>query len=592
MIVTLGVLMLVTGSVLATDVAKPAALPAASPGQAAGPVYIVDQNNPKASDDNPGTVAAPWKTIGKAAATAKAGDTICVMEGTYAEQIKFANSGAAGKPIVIKSVPRYKAIVKGKTTKEASPGFVTTGCNYLRIESFTIEDMDSAVIVDSNCVEVVDNHFDNAELSAVDVKDVMPSETPAQAYIGLNRMYQCNKGAMSGGRYWLVERNEVVRLKNFARADSDYTRPFGCNQVFRQNWLHGSFPKEILGAHVDGFQVFDNNGYVARDNLIEDNVVSEFHQGQMMEVHTPGTIKNFTYRRNIFFQRGKDAGWAYAGLNGGCDGELVDRNTFVGGGCDAGPTITYQNNLFYSCLYQSPKEVAKNPNDQRNLIFYPTEGISLQGLSHRPMPYEKNVMNKDPLFQNLSGDNVRLKKGSPAIGAGLNGATIGALDYPNVYYVDIWHGGASDNGYGYPGAPYKTVAKALAVAEDGETIILRGGVYRELVKPTKPGVTIKAMKDEKVVISGADEITGWNRDGDKWTAPLAAKPSKVLKDGKPFAEFTYDDAAKTIAVTGFDPRLALLETVVRQNAIDLSAAPGTKFADIKTADTLGEGQVK
>jgi len=37
-----------------------------------------------------------------------------------------------------------------------------------------------------------------------------------------------------------------------------------------------------------------------------------------------------------------------------------------------------------------------------------------------------------------------------------------------------------------------------------------------------------------------------------------------------------------------DPRLSLMETVVRQNAIDLTGAPGTKIEAIDTASTLGE----
>jgi hypothetical protein len=205
--------------------------------------------------------------------------------------------------------------------------------------------------------------------------------------------------------------------------------------------------------------------------------------------------------------------------------------------------------------------------------------------------FSRDVYNVDPLFQDVAKDNVRLKKGSPAIGTGVGGVAIGALDYPNVYYVDPWHGGASDDGFGYPGAPFKTLAKALSVAEDGETIVLRGAVYRELVKPTRAGVTLRAAKGERVTISGADEITGWKRRGEAWAAPLAAKPTRLLRDGEPFAAFTYDDAAKAIAVSGFDPRLSLLETVVRQNAIDLSAAPSTKVEGLATANTLGEAVV-
>jgi hypothetical protein len=64
-------------------------------------------------------------------------------------------------------------------------------------------------------------------------------------------------------------------------------------------------------------------------------------------------------------------------------------------------------------------------------------------------------------------------------GAGTGGMSIGALGYPNVYSVDPRHPAASDEGFGYPGRPYKTVKAALDAAVTGETVILRGGVYRE-----------------------------------------------------------------------------------------------------------------
>jgi hypothetical protein len=204
------------------------------------------------------------------------------------------------------------------------------------------------------------------------------------------------------------------------------------------------------------------------------------------------------------------------------------------------------------------------------------------------MPYGSNVLNRDPLFVDLGRDNVRLRQGSPAIRAGVGGATIGAVDYPNVYYVDARHAGASDQGFGYAGAPFKTIAKAVSVAEGGETIVVRGGVYRELVKPARALVTLKAAGREKVVVTGADEIRGWTRQGERWAAPLAAKPTKVLRDNQVLEEFTYDDLAKTIVVSRLDPRLHLMETVVRRNAIDLSGAPTTRIEAIETADTLGD----
>ena len=175
----------------------------------------------------------------------------------------------------------------------------------------------------------------------------------------------------------------------------------------------------------------------------------------------------------------------------------------------------------------------------------------------------------------------------PAIDAGAGGLDIGALEYPNVYYVDPRHPGASDDLFGYAGAPFKTIAKACAVAQRGETIVLRGGPHRETIRPQSDGVTIRAMEGEKVTISGADLVTGWRRDGDKWWAPILNKPVKVLMDGQAFDDFSY--TTRRIAVSGVaDPRTHLFETVVRQAAIDTEGVD-VKIEGIETANTLGGG---
>ena len=185
--------------------------------------------------------------------------------------------------------------------------------------------------------------------------------------------------------------------------------------------------------------------------------------------------------------------------------------------------------------------------------------------------------------------NFRLRKGSPAIGAGKGGVTIGALDYPNVYYVDPRHPAAADEpAWGYPAVPLSSLAKACAMAQPGETILLRGGVYREVLAPKYDGVTVRAMQGEKVTISGADLIEGWKREADgSWSATLAAEPKRVLRDGQPWNEFSYDNAARRIRVkVGGDPRLHLFETVLRKEGIELAGKKDVKIQDITVVDTL------
>jgi len=158
-----------------------------------------------------------------------------------------------------------------------------------------------------------------------------------------------------------------------------------------------------------------------------------------------------------------------------------------------------------------------------------------------------------------------------------------------VYYVDPRHPAAADEpAWGYPAVPLASLTKACAIARPGETIILRGGVYREILAPKHDGVTVRAMKGEKVTISGADLIEGWKREVDgSWSAILAAEPKKLLRDGRPWSRSSYDKATRRIMVKlGGDPRLHVFETVMREQGIDLAGRKAAKIEEITVVDTL------
>ena len=70
----------------------------------------VDCHNPAASDDNKGSLQAPYKTINAAAQVARSGDTVLVHPGVYREHIA---PGKDGSCVTYKSAKRHQAIVRG-----------------------------------------------------------------------------------------------------------------------------------------------------------------------------------------------------------------------------------------------------------------------------------------------------------------------------------------------------------------------------------------------------------------------------------------------------------------------------------------------
>jgi hypothetical protein len=139
--------------------------------------------------------------------------------------------------------------------------------------------------------------------------------------------------------------------------------------------------------------------------------------------------------------------------------------------------------------------------------------------------------------------------------------------------------------------PLASLAKACAVAEPGETIVVRGGRYRETLRPRNDGVRIRAMEGEKPIISGADLIEGWKREADgNWSAPLLAVPKKVLRDGKPWRDFNFDQASKRMVVKDGDPRVHVFETVTREQGLNLEGKRDVKVEGITVTDTLRESR--
>jgi len=85
----------------------------AAAGWAGAETIHVDQRHAAASDENPGTVERPLKTIGRAAAVARPGDEVFVHEGVYRETVTLRTSGTAQSPIRFAAWPGEVVVLSG-----------------------------------------------------------------------------------------------------------------------------------------------------------------------------------------------------------------------------------------------------------------------------------------------------------------------------------------------------------------------------------------------------------------------------------------------------------------------------------------------
>ena len=391
-----------------------------------------------------------------------------------------------------------------------------------------------------------------------------------------------------------MENNEISRLFMYAPGnqydDCDYTRFFGKGCIQRFNYYHGTLTSETGRAHVDGIQTFMNNGGMAQDVLFEYNTCFDWGQGAMIESAPHiGSVRNWIWRHNIYSSDRPTYKGAW-GLNVIQTPDVtIENNTFAGitwfGIGLRGKESTngqIRNNLFcdvQQAVSDGDRDFsASDPVVEYNLTFRTT-----------PLSAATNINGRDPLFEHPRQRNFRLRSGSPAIASGKDGATIGALEHPNVYYVDPRHPAATDEpAWGYPGVPLASLAKACEIAQSGETIVLRGGVYREILTPKHNGVTVRAMDNEKVTISGANLIEGWRRKADgSWWAPLLDEPKQVLRDGQPWSGYTYDKTTRRITAKACgDLRLHVFETIVRERGIDRNGKQDVRVDGITVVNTL------
>ncbi|HUS47745.1 MAG TPA: DUF1565 domain-containing protein [Phycisphaerae bacterium] len=551
----------------------------------AGRTFIVDSNSPQAADENPGTEDKPFRTVSRAVRAARAGDTVLVMEGTYPERVVVSIAATADRPVVLRSVPPQAARLYGLDAN---------GASYLRVEGFRFSPADPKVkraaveFGDASHVEFVGNRIDHNYMGL--------RGAGADVRIAYNHVYHTQYGMLSGkdSRAWRIENNRIERLFWYIAGDCDYSRMWGKDHLVRANRYHGTIRAEVGKAHLDCVQTFnvkkDNPGQGLQNFTFEDNVCSQFSQCFMLSTSTPGTVHHITVRRNIIAPKmGGDAGGSWGLCLEAVENLTAENNTLVHIGLyGIGYRHGSKDGVVGGNLY------CGIPNPLAGTSVRCSGNLAWQSKLDRKGADANGFLLSDPKLADPNAGNFRLTKGSPAIGAGADGRAIGALEWPNVYHVDARHPAADDAGLGYAGWPYKTLGAALKAAQPGETIVVRGGVYRETLKPLCDSVTIRAAAGEAVVISGADLIEGWRRTDKGWAATLANRPATLLRDGKPWTDFAYTDyssrtATNLIILTSAgDPRMHVWETAVRKEAIDLAGRSGVKVEGIQSRDTLTE----
>ena len=155
----------------------------------------------------------------------------------------------------------------------------------------------------------------------------------------------------------------------------------------------------------------------------------------------------------------------------------------------------------------------------------------------------------------------------------------------STYYVAP---GGSNANPGTLAQPFKTIAYAASLVQPGDTVLVRGGVYRETAKPARSGtaaarITFKPYNNERVTISGANVVSGWaNHSGSVYKAPQGwdngPGRNQVFVDGRMMVEARWPNT--TLDVTR--PRKAAADAIAVTSVAGANPASATLADDALT----------
>ncbi|MBN1670399.1 MAG: right-handed parallel beta-helix repeat-containing protein [Kiritimatiellae bacterium] len=498
------------------------------------------------SDENPGSAAAPFRTIQKAADTVRPGDTVLVRGGRYAESVVMKTSGAAGGVITFRPEPGTGPVLLANPAAQntSKPVILIEDCSYIHVIGFVFKDYafgpgiriasteydhtHAPPTARGNVIRgnhflnlgnperegsvdpirlsyagpgnlIVENTFSNVHGRAVTLNGF--GNTVAENVIGdiqgrhvgwTERLVGC--GIHFGGEYKLSYGGGMLK-KYGDKAKETVPRTKGMENVVARNVITRAFGPCIWGdVNGDRHEIVGNVMSDSRtgvfiesrcdDNLVQENIVYNCRIGYATAAYGVGPARRNLWANNVAF--GNNQGFCFFHSY---DNLVVNNMGVENEAADVFvSTWTAQNggNVFLNNLWFS--------RDRANLASYNSglrAGKLVSFADWTRLSGERGGLCADPGFAAPAGGpaGFRLRPGSPAVKSGELGLDRGA--YP------VAHGAPADG-------PALSFRRHWSRSLEGEGPVELG---LTLDRPSKSRVAARC-----VVLGGTGRATGPGAD--------------------------------------------------------------------------------
>jgi parallel beta-helix repeat protein len=363
----------------------------------------VDQANPTCSNSGPGSATQPFCTIGKAASTAVAGQTVIVKAGNYPENVTVANSGTSAAPIVFTTAAGESVTVSGQTH-----GFTISSKSWITVQGFNVTQTtgDGFYVTSSSHMTLSANHVSYAgqPASGLTAKGIRLSGVTDSLVLGNTIDHNTDFGIylVSGTTGVTVSGNVLsYNAQGFQRAAAGID-VYGCNNnVLEFNVSHHNEDSgiEFRGGSSNNL-VVNNVTYLNGDHGIDllsspgQRIVSNsVYKNVTAGINVEGTSSGATLANNISVDNGINSPRTHGNIR-------VDSTSM------SGTTLDYDEVFLHS------------PDV---MIVWGSTWYSSLAAFVAATGQESHAIQADPLWEAADAGDLRLIAGSPAIDSANSG---------------------------------------------------------------------------------------------------------------------------------------------------------------------------